>query len=367
MYILKDKPEDFFVRERVDLKVKSKGKYSLYLLRKKNCSTQEAISIIRERFKLKAKDVGFAGSKDKKAITEQFITIRSFKGLDRDFDFKDFSLKFLGYCDKNLLFGNLVGNHFRIVLRKLDRNEINKIKRFNSKEVLFVNYFGEQRFSKHNWIVGKLLLKKRFEEAVKLILKFGINEEDVEKYWDEKRILLDKTKNRFERNIIKHLISHKNDFVGALRTMPKELLLLYVHSFQSFVFNKALAKIVSENCNKTCVVKQNPFNLVFADQSELKKLGNVEIPLIGFGSELNNYTGNVVREILEEESLCKEDFVIRSIPEISLEGSFRKAVSKAEEFSYNLESEGSVYKVLLEFFLRKGSYATIFIKQLIEC
>src|SRR3989338_358294 len=78
-------PEDFIVREILHRKYfaryktagrveKREGKYNIFLLRKKGVTTHRALRIVSQKFG--AEKIGFAGLKDKYAVTEQYITIK---------------------------------------------------------------------------------------------------------------------------------------------------------------------------------------------------------------------------------------------------------------------------------------------------
>ena len=91
MYTLKKQPEDFNVREVMDLKLSPQGQYSYYLLKKRNYTTERAVQRVSEMLHIPRKIINFAGNKDKVAVTEQYISInkdikKEFK-TDRDYEY----------------------------------------------------------------------------------------------------------------------------------------------------------------------------------------------------------------------------------------------------------------------------------------
>jgi tRNA pseudouridine13 synthase len=293
MYKIKEKPSDFIVNEISNLDLLDKGNYSVFLLKKKDYTTEKAVSMVCKKLRIGRKLVGYAGNKDKKAITTQYISIKGSKPIS--LELKDISLEFKGYLNEPICLGDLYGNSFEI--KVTTSLKLKKLKRI-------VNYFGEQRFSKNNAEVGKLIIKKDFKKAVEIVDEGIINS-----YLEEK----------------------PNDFIGALRQIPLKILKLYVHAYQSLIWNK-----LAESCS---------------DSKTNKKL-----PLIGFGTEHSK----IVDELLKKEDINLREFIIRSIPELSSEGSERDLFVDIEDLEIDLIDKN--YN--LKFKLKKGSYATEVIRQM---
>ena len=76
MYLLKQRPEDFIVREMASHQVLSKGNFALCILKKRNYTTQRAIASVATAMERPIKYFSYAGLKDKNAVTEQFVAIK---------------------------------------------------------------------------------------------------------------------------------------------------------------------------------------------------------------------------------------------------------------------------------------------------
>ena len=72
---IKENPEDFVVKEISNVKL-DKGDYSIFRLKKKNYTTERAVQTIANALKIDRKRIGYAGNKDKVAVTEQNISIK---------------------------------------------------------------------------------------------------------------------------------------------------------------------------------------------------------------------------------------------------------------------------------------------------
>lgn len=323
MYKIKQQPEDFKVFEIPNRKLKDSGTYAIFSLMKKNYTTENAIQTIAKALFIPRKLIGYSGSKDSVAITTQFI---SFKNISpekvKKLEFKDISLEHVGYSDAPLSLGDLEGNEFIITIRNLDAH--NKFNTAGSSHSMIPNYFGEQRFSKNNSEIGKLIITNKFKEASELI----------------------KTDNQYGKIVEESLLKSSHDYVNAIRQIPKKILQLYVHAYQSALWNKTVEKYLEK------------------DRTQEK------IPMIGFGFETNNSEiQEIVDSILKEEEINERDFIIRQIPELSAEGMDRKLYMDLT----NLEISGleddelneGMKKVKVSFKLGKSSYATVAIKYLL--
>ena len=317
MYLIKEKPEDFVVKEIIKLNFDETGKYSYYLIKKRNYTTLEAIQRIADKLNVNAKKIGFAGTKDKVAIAEQAISILN--GPKKDLYLKDIKLKFLGKGKEQISLGDLEGNEFEIVIRNLIKKEIEDIKK--TDKIKIPNYFGEQRFSRNNSEIGKNIVKKNFERAVSLVLE---------------------GKGSVEKNIKEYLEKNNKNFVGALKLIPPKLLRMYMHSYQSDIFNRAVE--------------------IYLNKKNINRLKNIRIPLVGFGTELkNDKIGKIIKNLMDEEKITFRDFIIREIPELSSEGTERGLFMSTE---IKILEEGKDF-VKIHFKLNKGSYATEVVKQLL--
>lgn len=338
MYAIKQIPEDFVVKEISNQKCLEKGKYLYFLLKKKNLGTLEAIKVIAQTLKVREKEIGFAGNKDKNAITEQVCSV---SGVGKEklekIKLNAIELKFLGYGDKPISLGDLTGNYFEIVIRNLDDFKINKLNHFP-------NYFDEQRFSEHNVGIGKALLKKDFSEACSLIDR---------------------------REVHEHLVQKPKDFIGAMKKLPIRLLRIYLNAYQSYLWNETLAEFLRQKGKLSNEIDYSQGKLVFVEDA--KKFLDLEIPIIGFDSadkKIDSDLKLIIKNILSKEKISYSDFVIRQIPELTLEGEIRKAFTNIFDLKIGKtgkdELNSGKNKVKLSFSLGKGSYATMVVKAVLD-
>lgn len=274
------------------------GPYTLALLRKKGITTKDAVKFIQMKFNLKKDGIGYAGLKDKFAVTTQYITI---KGEIKDFKTDRIDLTKIGYTDKMMQVGELIGNKFTITLRNC-KNPQNMAVMEEIKKRAMPNYFGPQRFGSHgdNHEVGRLILRNEYEKALDLINKRGCN---------------------------------KN-----LDEISKKTLKFFIHAYQSFLFNKILDTYVSK----------------------YSKPSFEEFPLVGYGTKLkNDFASQQLKKVLEKDKISINNFSIRCLG-LRCNGSSRSAFVKVGELNYKIEGNS----IILTFTLPKGSYATTLLKEI---
>src|SRR5574342_1086976 len=92
---IKQIPEDFIVKERIDLRF-SKGSYSYFKLIKKDWNTSDAIKMIAERLGEKFDKFSYAGNKERKGVTEEVISVYNLpKERLENLNIRDIKLEFL--------------------------------------------------------------------------------------------------------------------------------------------------------------------------------------------------------------------------------------------------------------------------------
>src|SRR4051812_10986970 len=102
---LKTIPEDFVVTEKARHDIKESGPYLLVELSKRNLSTERALSLLADALHLQRKALGYAGAKDARALTRQYVSIRGDDSLIeriKKLRHNQFSVRVLGYLGEPL-------------------------------------------------------------------------------------------------------------------------------------------------------------------------------------------------------------------------------------------------------------------------
>jgi tRNA pseudouridine13 synthase len=337
--------------------VNDRRDFIMFDIEKLNIDHFSLISILCKELNKQPHEIGYAGTKDKLAWTCQRISIFN-PDMEkiRNFSYKGIILKNFRWGKHKIKIGDLKGNRFRVVLRDADNAAIKILNRVRNTEFI-PNFFGTQRFGslrKDNFQIGKLILKKKYKEAVFAYLTGFGSEESKEVKEAKKKLKLEKdiysAKEYFpkelqvEHRMIEYLSKDKDDYLGALTFIGEKIVLLMCQSVQSRLFNDLLEKLI--------------------DRGAVSEEDSLNIP----GYDLNNAHGKfkrVTEELLEENNLEIEDFKNKDIPFLSLTTLKRKAFFKVKDVIIDVENDDIFNlskKIKLQFTFDSGSYATTFLE-----
>lgn len=374
---IKKKPEDFYVKEIKTLNLKDKGEYVYFLLKKEDITTLDAVRHISRRFGIPLKNIGFAGLKDKKAITEQYLSIKNLgeeklKKMD-GYKTENLELKFLGFSDKGLELGDIEGNYFEIVVRGITRYHRKVFPRMRELVEKYgcENYFGEQRFGsvKHaNEFIVKYLLRHEYEEAMKEYLTSLADKRlrrllrKAWKDWDRFLNLMPKGA-KPELEVVKAL-RRGESFKNAFMVLPKNVRLMFVFSYQSYLWNRYLYTFVVRYL-KHCKTPFLKWELAFFNEMNeviWKEIKDLEIPYLGVEYKPKNKKVELImKEVLQDEGITPKMLMAERIGIRLFSDGVRKAFFKPQGLKVLEESKNTVK---LSFTLPPGSYATVLLRKL---
>jgi len=363
---IKNSPEDFIVEEiggdgmvfEIDMRIEypdEDGDFTRFILQKRDWTTEGAIRRIAKALGVGKKRFSYAGNKDKTAVTTQLV---SAFGMEKEkllgLDLKDIRINGAWKAGDKVRLGELQGNRFTITVRDAEGGADAVSAIYEELGGRFPNYFGGQRFGttrKNTHIIGEYLIRGRTDKAVLEYLCGSGGElhegardarERLKEAMDFSAALDGFPKHlRLERSMLVRLGKNPNDYAGALRALPRGTLLMFVHAFQAYLFNRLLSDRIAEG-------------QIVQEEGERASDGIILGKLIGYETEPNDRE----KALLEELDVRAGDFRIRSMPEISSKGGHRALFAPPEGFSFG---EG-----VFRFTLPAGSYATSALREFLD-
>ena len=146
-------PEDFQVEEQLGYSPSGDGEHDWLLIRKRGLNTTDVQRLLARHAGVKPVAVGFAGLKDRHAVTTQYFTVQLPGKEGPDWQaLNDDSLQVLEVARHNrkIRRGSLQGNRFTLVLRELEgERELAETVLTQIAAAGVPNYFGPQRFGNH--------------------------------------------------------------------------------------------------------------------------------------------------------------------------------------------------------------------------
>ncbi len=269
-------PEDFVVREHIKPlpryvrgknTVTAANSYCLCKLTKRLMTTHRALTVVASLLDIDVRAIGFAGLKDKFAVTEQFVTVPS--KMFKEVEIMDLRLTRIGFVSKPLAVGDVEKNDFEIRLTGVAGIE-RALEEVNRTTI--PNFFGPQRFGAFgtNATIGKRLITRDYENALEAINKTSVKA------------------------------------FSSITAVGKRRLKFYVNAYQSFLFNEAVALYL------------------LTHRMSLRQ----QFKIVGCTTRLGRSAADaIVKTVLDHESISHEDFEIKEL-RMSVRGGMRQAFIK---------------------------------------
>lgn len=383
---IKQKPEDFSVKESYRFDEVETGPFRVYLMDKQKLSTFDAVARIQQQFGLPPGSVSYCGLKDKQGRTEQIIAV---KGLDIDLQDEDLRLKYLGRTDKALSSKNTTSNRFAVTVRQLQPRELSEvaIAATEVQRLGVVNYFDSQRFGslKHGQgFIAKDLIRGDFEAALHnyLAKPSPLDRTDdgkVKQFWASNwgdwtaKVPFDAGRKYFR--IIRALRDEPNDFVNAFLQIDADYRALLLFTYQSYLWNEGVRRLM-----QLVFPREHLFPMPYqagtllhhtdASPEVMAYIKDRTFPLLAPNSAFKDAkVEEAVKWVLGKEKLKLEDLRIEESPKLLffkheerpvLAHPAKLVIGKSRPDELN---RGFI-KVNIAFTLPPGSYATLVVKRL---
>jgi tRNA pseudouridine13 synthase len=258
---IKQRPEDFLVEEQPLYEPTGEGEHLYLFVEKTGLTTDELVRAVAKAFRVNRRSVGYAGLKDKHAITRQHLSLHLPGGEEDDAKLAAnlehhprIKLLWATRHANKLRRGHLAGNRFVIRIREVSPTGV-----VHAKRVLDAlsgrgvpNYIGAQRFGyRHNsHDLGRLFLLGRYDAMLEELLGRAVAHESdtlIEARQRYREGDLDGALELWPRTL-----RHDRQALDALRrgesahdavlAIDRRQLEFLTSAFQSAVFNDVLAQ-----------------------------------------------------------------------------------------------------------------------------
>lgn len=349
-------PEDFIVEEIPLYEPNGTGTHTYFAIRKRNLSTYEAINRIASYLQVRTSSIGYAGLKDKCAITTQVLSVEGITPNQLlNLDIPSIEVLWAKSHQHKLRVGHLRGNKFTITLDDVSIDEYTDTKE-NIERIAtegLPNWFGKQRFGnkQDTHLIGKALVLGNLEDALAYI------------HGDETAQFKQYT-NKIEKE------KARNSLENAVMCIPHRLRRLYLSAYQAYLFNCLLEKRISnisQLWDGDIAVKHSngaPFYIENA-LAEQQRSDDFEISPTGpiFGYKMRKPSGKM--QLLEMQLLSDEGLksvAFRKVTGIRLPGTRRPLRIQMELHQFVVTND----TLCLSFTLPAGGYATVVLDELIN-
>ncbi|XP_077120871.1 pseudouridylate synthase 7 homolog isoform X3 [Ranitomeya variabilis] len=393
---------------------KSRGSFCHFVLYKENKDTMDAINVLSRFLRVKPNIFSYMGTKDKRAITVQAIavlkiTAQRLAHLNKCL--MNFKLGNFTYQKNPLKLGELQGNHFTVVLRNITGTDEQVEQAMTSlRNIGFINYYGMQRFGTTavpTYQVGRAILQSNWNEMIDLILKprpgaekgylVQCREEWAKTKDPDAALRKLPVKRCVEGQLLRGLSKYgMKNIVTAFGIIPRNNRLMYVHSYQSYVWNNMVSKRIEEYGLKIVpgdlVLKGA--TAVVIDESNIHNytIHDVVMPLPGFDVIYPEHKlAAAYEEMLAADKLDIKNMRHR-VKDYSLAGAYRKILIRPQDVSWEVivyddtkiplvgtdiekmegkplpvfNTEGKYQALKMEFSLPPSTYATMAIREVLK-
>lgn len=400
---LRTSPEDFLVEEISKYPDQSEdGVYTIGTVTSINWEMNRLVRQLSKSLGISRRRIGFAGTKDKRAVTKQLISFEAPIEDVESLKIHQVTISDVYKAKKNITLGDLVGNSFTIWIRGCDFEGADLEDNAEATACIlnelggFPNFFGVQRFGALRpvtHIVGKFIVNDEFEDAVMAYTASPTPDEPQEVR--EARKDLGESRDfksalgtypmrlSFERTVIAHLAKNDGDYAGAIGSLPQNLQMMFVHAYQSYLFNRILSARIKRGLSlarpligdivlpadrnglpdHSIYIKVTRENLDLVERQMTENKAFISGILFGSESEFaEGEAGEIEKEIVGAEGIGRENFIVPKIPQCSSKGSRREILGRFRSLSIRAEGDS----LLMSFSLDKGCYATSLLREFMK-
>lgn len=319
---IKARPEHFKVIEDLGYTFSGEGEHVMVCIRKTGENTSFVANELAKACCVKSKDVGWAGLKDRHAVTEQWLSVYLPDGKLPNlaaFEKQYPSIQVLAMTrhHKKLRPGDLQGNHFELTLSEVTDidNVVQRLQVLAEQGV--PNYFGQQRFGKDG---------NNLHEA---------------RRWGRDNV---RSRNQNQRS-------------------------LYLSAARSWIFNHIVSARIQSGCFESFIegdiaLKNGASELVSGEQlmEFNQQLADQKVQITAALAGDNALPTQSAAQALEQQALDAEPDLMKLIRGNRMRHDRRVIALHPQQLQWQVDNNN----IVLSFTLDAGSFATSIVRELIE-
>lgn len=396
---IRQRPEDFLVEEQPLYEPAGEGEHVYLFVEKTNMTTMDAVRRIAKAFHVKRRDVGYAGLKDKRAITRQHFSvyqpdpIHDTSAVEHINFHPNLTVHWSERHTNKLRQGHHAGNRFVIRIRGVSPTKTLSAKRVLDRlaETGVPNFLGEQRFGyrQNGHLLGRLLLLGDYEAFLDEMLgKSGENDvaalqEGREAYrrgdyaaalkvWPKKL--------RYDRQALDALRQGK-PAEQVVRTIDRTQRQFLICALQSAVFNAVLNRRLREGTFARLIPgdlawKHDNRSVFAVDEqtAELENAPNGRVAALAISPSGPMWSQDMTRaagkvDEMECAALAEQDVTLEQLAgvgDVSAAGSRRplRVPLRDPDIEGGVDEQGEYIRVAFE--LPRGAFATIVLREMMK-
>ncbi len=223
-FIFNASPRDFTVEEIPLYDFSGEGEHLILKVRKKELTTWEMLDILSNHLGIRRREIGYAGLKDKHAMTIQYISLMATHAPKLE-GFSHPQIKILSTTkhQNKIRIGHLKGNHFHLRFKKvlgIQKEMLDSVLTWIAQHGV-PNYFGHQRFGMYgdNWQEGKKILSGELKIRDRKQREFLISayQSYLFNHWLSKRIEMCRLLESFSEEETARLLGIKEDLLQGTK------------------------------------------------------------------------------------------------------------------------------------------------------
>lgn len=390
---LRRTPADFTVEERprpallasLSPEPTPDARLAVYRLTKTSLTTPEAAGFLARSLGLRPSTASYGGLKDKHAVTTQLIALPAPQSAPDTISEARWHATRIGWINRELRADDIQANAFTIIARDLAKETCTAMDQraahlLRGESLLFVNYFGDQRFgsARHGrGFAARALIDGDFESALRLAIATPARKDSgktraftrlcAQAWGDWPRLAAELPRIPERRPF--EVLAKGGDFRAAFRGLPHFTQSIIIEAFQSYLWNSAARALARSLAGDGALRSDDAFGpMLFIPARGIDPATeSLDFPLPSPTLSLAPPWDRPMADALAAEGITLAALRIPGLSRPDFGAASRRFILSASAFSMHPPERDELsgrLKRTLRFELPRGAYATVVLRAL---